>query len=107
MVNLLVNIALGALKSPFLKRIANRLGNRFTAHGVVIILLQLENLGVLPSGSANAVDGLPDAQVFGWVVLAVGAYFVVKRHPKSKLDAAKEELEIAKINQELKAIKGS
>lgn len=101
MLSLMINL----LKLPWLDTLLNRLSNRFTAHGVIIILLQLEGMGVLPEGTAKAVDGLPVGTIISWSVISVGVYFIMHRPKLTKLDKAKQELELLKVQQEINNLK--
>lgn len=66
-------------ESSWFNHLANRLLNRFTAHGIIIILLQLQALGIIPENTAKAVDGLPVQDILGWLVVATDIYFILHR----------------------------
>lgn len=94
------------VKVPFLNNLVGRLINRYTAHGIIIIVMQLESMGFLPSGVTNAVDGLPTNQLIGWLLLAMGIYFICHMPKfKSKLERKQYELDMLKVELEIKQLK--
>lgn len=97
----MLNIFTLFLKNPFCTNLANRLVNRFTAHGITILLLQLENMGILGAGTTEKIDGLPNISIIGWVVISLGAYFVWHAHPRSKLEKIQEKIDIYRAKREL------
>lgn len=127
-------------ESSIVGRLTNRLVNRFTAGGAVLIVTQLVHLKILPKGSVAAVDGLSNSQLVPWLIIAVGIWLVFDKgnviakgvtnlidklhtteleakqqtHKLKKLDEeisnsyltiCKNNLEIAKTNEELKNYK--
>lgn len=94
------------MKSVLGTSLFNRLVNRYTAHGIIIVVMQLESLGVLPSGTSQSVDGLPTNQIAIWLTVGVGIYFVFHAPKfKSKLERKKNELEILKTELDLMQVK--
>lgn len=92
----------GLLKVPFVNNLLTRLVNRWTAHGVGMVILQLQVMGILPQGTAQLVDGLPAGELAPYLVIAIGIYFIGKM--PSKADRLKKKIEIAKLKKELKEV---
>ena len=96
------------LNKPFISNLLNRFANRWTAHGVVILILQLEHMGILPQDAAQVIDGLSTEKILPWLVIAIGIYFIVKMPSKTerannRVEYLKAQIEIVKLEKLLKA----
>lgn len=90
------------MKSVLGTSVINRLVNRYTAHGIIIVVMQLESLGVLPTGATQSVDGLPTNQIAIWLTVGIGIYFVFHAPKfKSKLERKQNELDLLRAELEL------
>lgn len=99
------------LGNGFINNLLNRLTNRWTAHGVVMLALQLEALHVLPEGTAKSFDGMGPYSMLSWIVVCIAVFFIFKKHDsrleKTQMQTAllKEQLEQLKIQKNIQELK--
>lgn len=106
------NAITNLLTKPFIANIITRLGNRWTAHGISLVILALSQQGVLPDNANSLIDGLPLSKIIPWLVVAIGIYFIGKMPSKAdrlrnKADTLRTQIEIAQLERELKGLENN
>lgn len=101
-----LGILTNLIKVPFVGNLANRLVNRYTASGIIVLIMQLETMDIMPKGISKQIDGLPINEIAIWLTLAVGIWLIWHfPKPKSKLDKIKLQIELTKAELELEQVK--
>ena len=105
-----MNLISKILQLAFVKTLVSRLINRYTSSGIIIVLMQLEQLGVIAKGTSEQVNGLPSGQIAIWLSIGVGVWLIWHIpghiHIKNKLERVKYDIELAKAEEELRELKG-
>ncbi len=61
--------------------LTNRLANRYTTGGGLILLMVVEQAGILPQGATKALEGIPNIEY--WVLTAVALWLLLEKSPKA------------------------
>lgn len=91
---------------PVLNVLSSRLVNRWTSSYAILVVSGLSNLGILPESIVDKIEGLPPTQIITGcaIVLAIYTLFHLPKR-RSKVEKLREEIEILKLEKELKDIK--
>lgn len=93
------------IKIPFINNLFNRLINKYTGSGIILILSVLGNLGVFPQDIVDKVDGIPANQLFLYLIIAVGIWLVYHMPKfKSKVKRLQEDVNILELKIKYKEL---
>lgn len=83
--------------------LTNRLVNKYTTQGSLLLLYTLAQQGVIPLEAVKALEGVP--QMLPWILGALGVYLILKlpkAHRDNQEDKRKHVLEMKKMCLEYK-----